>query len=87
MGDAGEGWIDAEARIQERMEELQEERSRSHTGPKKKPEQTRQVASLELARRELERQRQLVAHPMRRAQLDAAVADLDRRIAELTNFR
>ncbi len=32
MGDAGEGLIDAESRIQERMEELERERTRQNHG-------------------------------------------------------
>jgi vacuolar-type H+-ATPase catalytic subunit A/Vma1 len=83
MGDAGEAWVDAEARIQERMEELQQERARPAVLPRKNTEQFRQIKSLELAKRELERQLQAVSHPMRRAQLNAAMADIDRRLAEL----
>jgi hypothetical protein len=83
MGDAGEAWVDAEARIQERMEELRQEREKASVPPQKKTEESRQVQSLELAKRELERQCQATSHPMRRAQLEAAIADIDRRIAEL----
>jgi len=39
MGDAGEGLIDADARIQERMEELERERKQSHGKPVRNPEE------------------------------------------------
>ena len=57
MGDAGEGLIDADARIQERMEELERERAQQHVRkPVRDPEQVRALESLRLARTELERQ-------------------------------
>jgi septal ring factor EnvC (AmiA/AmiB activator) len=82
MGDAGEGIVDAESRIQERLEELQREaeqkkRKRSTIDP----ELARQLESLSLARTQLERQLQAVASTRRRTQLEAALADLDARIA------
>ena len=50
MGDAGEGLIDAEARLQERMDELEEARKvAKDRGPKVDPEYVRQVESLRLA--------------------------------------
>ena len=56
MGDAGEGLIDAEARLQERMDELEEARKvAKDRGPKVDPEYARQVESLRLARAELQR--------------------------------
>ena len=54
MGDAGEGLIDAEARIQERMEELERERARKNNKTVGDPEQLRALESLRLARTELE---------------------------------
>lgn len=39
MGDACEGLIDADARIQERMEELERERRQQTGGPVKNPEE------------------------------------------------
>ena len=57
MGDAGEGLIDAEARIQERMEELERERTRqNHDKIVRDPEKVHALESLRLARTELERQ-------------------------------
>ena len=83
MGDAGEALIDAESRIQERMEELareREERSRPELGD---PETTRAVESLKLARLDLERQLGATSHDARRKMLRQALADLDERIAGL----
>jgi hypothetical protein len=83
MGDAGEGLIDAEARLQERMDELEESRKvAKDRGPKADPELVRQVESLRLAKTELQRQFELTAHPTRRAQIDQAVAEIDRRLAD-----
>ena len=56
MSDAGEGLIDADARIQERMEELERERTQSRKREARDPEKVRAFESLRLARTELERQ-------------------------------
>ena len=57
MGDAGEGLIDADARIQERMEELERERARQiGAQDRRDPEKVHALESLRLARTELERQ-------------------------------
>ncbi|MDP1570652.1 MAG: hypothetical protein Q8L86_11670 [Vicinamibacterales bacterium] len=84
MGDAAEGLIDADSRIQERMEELEESR-RNARKPHAKvdPEKARQLESCRLARTELEQQMVLTTHPVRRDQITQAVAELDRRIAQL----
>jgi hypothetical protein len=82
MGDAGEGLIDADAKIQERMEELQLSRSQSRRPAVKNPEQVRELESLQLARKEMARQLQNTTHEARRAQITNALAELDRRIAE-----
>lgn len=84
MGDAGEGLIDADARIQERMEELEAERARSHAPAVKDPELVRTIESLRLARTELEGQLAATAHERRRAQIAAAIDEIDRRMAEAT---
>jgi len=81
MGDAGEGLIDAEARIQERLEEIEQERVRRNIAPVKNPERVRALESLRLARTELERQLAATQHEMRRGQIAQAVAEVDRRIA------
>jgi hypothetical protein len=80
MGDAAEGLIDAEARIQERMEEL--ERPKKPRPPIKDPDRMREAESLRLAKAELEQQLEATRHPVRRQQIEAAIEELDRRIAE-----
>jgi len=82
MGDAGEGLIDADARIQERMEELERERRQQGVKPPKNPEQAQALESLRLARTELERQLQATTHERRRAQIRQAIEEIDRRVAE-----
>ncbi|HEY2905341.1 MAG TPA: hypothetical protein VGJ29_05525 [Vicinamibacterales bacterium] len=82
MGDAGEGLIDAESRIQERMEELERERTRKQIKAPRDPEAVRAFESLRLARTELERQLEATAHERRKAQIKEAIAELDRRIAK-----
>ena len=83
MGDSGEGLIDNEARIQERMEELQRNRELAHRPTEANPDLARQIESLELARKEILRALQSVTHPARKTQLTAALADIEKRIAEL----
>ena len=83
MGDAGEGLIDADSRIQERMEELERQRkrpARTRSGTLRK---CTAMESLRLARVELQRQLESTAHERRRAQLTQAIADIDRRMADL----
>lgn len=82
MSDAGEGLIDADARIQERMEELERDRQQSTKKETKDPEKVRAYESLRLAKTELERQQQLTQHAGRRAQLAEAIAEVDRRMAD-----
>jgi hypothetical protein len=83
MGDAGEGLIDAEARIQERMEELERERAnKQQPRTVKDPEHVRALESLRLARTELDRQLASTTHERRRAQLADAIKEVERRIAE-----
>ena len=50
MGDAGEGLIDQDSRIQERMEELERERAKAHIRDVRNPEAVRMLESLRLAR-------------------------------------
>jgi hypothetical protein len=83
MGDAGEGLIDAEGRIQERMEELERERTRQNHGKiVRDPEKVHALESLRLARMELDRQLAATTHERRRAQLNQAIAEVDRRMKE-----
>ena len=63
MGDSGEGLIDNEARIQERMEELQQNRQRARKpATNKNPELARQLQSLQLARTETVRALERATH-------------------------
>ena len=82
MGDAGEGLIDAESRIQEKMEDLERERAQKHVRTVRDPERLRVLETLRLARTELERQFGAAAHERRRAQLQLAIDELTRRMAE-----
>jgi hypothetical protein len=83
MGDSGEGLVDAEARIAERMEEREADRRRSAGGatPVVDPEKVREKESLKLAKAELTRQAQTTTHPVRKKQIEAALAELERRLA------
>ena len=84
MGDAGEGLIDAEARLQERMDELEESRRvAKDKGPKVDPELVRQIESLRLAKIELQRQLDATTHDARRSQIVQAIAEIDRRSAAM----
>jgi hypothetical protein len=83
MGDAGEGLIDAEGRIQERMEELERERKQTRGGKSvRDPEKVQALESLRLARTELERQLSATGNERRRAQITQAIAEIDRRMKE-----
>ena len=83
MGDAGEGLIDAEGRIQERMEELERERTRQNHGKIiRDPEKVHALESLRLAKMELDRQLAATTHERRKAQLNQAIAEVDRRMKE-----
>ena len=84
MGDAGEGLIDAEARLQERMDELEESRRvAKDRGPKVDPEVARQVESLRLARIELQRQLEVTTHDARKNQIQQALGEMEKRIADM----
>ena len=85
MGDAGEGLVDAESRLAERMEEREQEKRKARQAAKSgDPEQARQLESLRLARTEMQRQLDATAHQARKQQLGQAIAELDRRITELS---
>jgi hypothetical protein len=86
MGDAGEGLVDAESRLAERMEEREEEKRKARqAGTGTDPERARQVESLKLARTEMQRQLDLATHPARRQQLTQALAEIDKRVTELSS--
>ena len=85
MGDAGEGLVDAESRLAERMEEREQEKRKARQGGKGgDPERARQLESLRLARTEMQRQLEVTTHETRKKQLGQAIAELDRRIKELS---
>jgi hypothetical protein len=84
MGDAGEGLIDADARIQERMEELERERATRRARDTGDPEQARALESLRLARTELGRQLEATTHERRRAQITQAIEEVERRMKEMS---
>ena len=82
MGDSGEGLVDADARIQERIEERESERKRRGAAqPAANPDKVRELESLRLAKAELERQAAATAHPVRKQQIQAAIAEIDKRLA------
>ena len=87
MGDAGEGLIDQDSRIQERMEELERERTKKAARDLRDPARARTLEALEslkLARTELQRQHDATTHAARRAQITQALTELERRITETT---
>jgi hypothetical protein len=86
MGDSGEGLIDADARIQERMEELERERTRQNHGKiVRDPEKVHALESLRLARTELDRQLVATTNERRRTQIAQAIEEINRRMEETEN--
>jgi hypothetical protein len=82
MGDSGEGLVDAEARIQERMEEREaERRQRASAQTTVDPERVREIESLKLAKAELTRQAASTTHPVRKQQIAAALKEIEKRLA------
>src|SRR6185295_16654662 len=82
MGDSGEGLVDAEARIQEQIEEREAERRRqSGGGPKIDPERVRELESLRLAKSNLQHQASTTDHPVRKQQIQLAITEIDKRLA------
>lgn len=81
MGDSGEGLVDADARIQEQMEEREAERKRRGGAAPADPDRMREIESLRLAKAELERQGTVATHPVRKKQIAAAIAEIDKRLA------
>jgi hypothetical protein len=84
MGDAGEGLIDADARIQELADEREAaRRERRAQKPQIDPVKNAEITSLTLGLAELRRQFDATEHPVRRTQLQAAIADVEKRLAKL----
>jgi hypothetical protein len=86
MGDAGEGLVDAESRLAERMEEREQEKRQARmAGPARDPQLTRETESLRLAKTEMQRQLDLTTHDVRRQQLTQAIGELDKRLKALAS--
>lgn len=82
MSDAGEGLVDAEARLQEQMDAREHDRRRR--GPKvDDPEKHRAIESLKLARADMARQMEATTHPVRKDQITAALKEIDRKLATM----
>ncbi len=84
QGDAGEGLIDADSRIQERMEELERERTKARARDTRNMQQDHAQESLRLAKTELARQLEATTHERRRTQIAQAIEELDRRMKEMS---
>ena len=85
MGDAGEGLVDAESRLAERMEEREQEKRNARLGPSTvDPERTREIESLRLAKTEMQRQLDLTTHEVRRSMLSQAIGEIDKRLKALS---
>jgi hypothetical protein len=83
MGELGRGLVDSEARIQERQDEIARLRPPRRSDRVEQPEELRELESLRLSRAELLRQLALTCHAGRRGQVEAALAEVDRRAAGL----
>ena len=84
MGDSGEGLVDASSRLQERMEEIQDRRRNAKQGGLHlDPERIRTLESLRLSKIDLERQLSMTVHEVRRLHLANAIAEIDRRLADI----
>ena len=82
MSDAGEGLVDAEARLQEQMDAREHDRRRR--GPKVEvPEKHRAIESLKLARADMARQLEATTHPVRKDQIAAALKEIDKQLAKM----
>jgi len=82
MGDAGEGLVDSEARIQERQDELARARAERQAVQPGDRDAQKALESLRLARIELDRQLAATTHERRRVQIAAALAEIDRQAAD-----
>ena len=82
MGDSGEGLIDAEDRYQERLDERNQAKQRTGVSSAD-PDRERRLRSLDLAKAELLRQQGGTTNEIRRQQIGAALAEIERQIAAL----
>lgn len=84
MSDSGEGLVDASSRLAERMDELEEERRQARNGAKRvDPVRAGAIESLRLAKADIGRQLASISHAARRQQLAMALAEVERRLADL----
>jgi hypothetical protein len=84
MGDSGEGLVDANTRLEERMEEIEDtKRKAKQGGSYLAPERIRELESLRLARIDLERQLSITVNEVRRTHLGDALAEINRRLSDL----
>jgi hypothetical protein len=86
MGDAGEGLVDAESRVQEKIAEREQEQRRREERaslPQVDPQKERASRSLQLARTELQRQAETTQNPRRKEQIRQALADLEKRLTDI----
>jgi ABC-type phosphate transport system auxiliary subunit len=84
MSDSGEGLVDASSRLAERMDELEEERRQARNGSRRvDPVRARALESLRLAKADIDRQLATISHEARRQQLTLALAEVERRLADL----
>lgn len=77
MSDAGEGLVDAEARIQERMEELE----RARKGDRRVEVRNPQLELLRLAHVEMTRQLNATTNEQRRRVIRQALAEIEGQMA------
>ena len=82
MGDAGEGLIDAEDRLQQWVAEREQQKQRKGVAAAD-PERERKLSSLRLAKAELERQRAVTQSPIRQKQIVQALQDLEAAISDV----
>lgn len=82
MGDAGEGLIDAEDRLQQWVAEREQQKQRKGVAAAD-PERERKLSSLRLAKAELERQRAVTESPIRQKQIVQALQDLEAAISNV----
>jgi hypothetical protein len=70
------------------MDELEEERKAARNKrPQEDPEKVRQRESLKLARTELQQQLARTEHPARKSQIEQALAEIDKRLAEFVTTK
>lgn len=79
MSDAGEGLVDAEARIQERMEELE----RARKGDRRVEVRNPQLELLRLAHAEMSRQLKNTTNEQRRRVIQQALAEIEGQMADV----